>query len=85
MILKGERILCMCVIQDNLLLAGTRKGNIIVFDAQSHDRMHTITGLGDSVLCLKMFSNDNNYLVIAGLANGQIAIFEGNQFLEAGE
>lgn len=84
MILQDERIFCMCTINGNLVLAGTKKGNIVVFDAQSHDRLHTATGLGDSVLCLELYSNDNCYLVIAGLANGQLAIFEGRDFLEAG-
>lgn len=85
MILKDERILCMCVIHDDLLLAGTKKGNIIVFDAQSHERLRTITGLGDSIIALKMHYSDAFYFVVAGLANGEVAIFDGKQFFDKGE
>ena len=85
MILKEERILCMCVAFDNVVLAGTKKGNIVVFDAKTHARLNTVTGLGDSILCLSVHSHDNRHFVAAGLANGQVAIFEGRQFLESGE
>lgn len=85
MILKEERILCMCVAFDNLVLAGTKKGNIVVFGAKSHARLNTVTGLGDSVLCLSVHSHDNRQFVVAGLANGEVSIFEGRQFLETGE
>ncbi|XP_065071616.1 leucine-rich repeat serine/threonine-protein kinase 2-like isoform X2 [Rhopilema esculentum] len=80
MFLRDERVLCMCIIKDQMVIAGTQKGNIVVFDAESHEQLNTITDLGDSVLCLKMYSVDNRYLIIAGLANGHIAIFNGNDF-----
>ena len=85
MILKEERILCMCVACDNLVLVGTKKGNIVVFGAQSHERVNTITGLGDSVLCLSIYSKDNKHFVVAGLANGQVVVFDGSQLLQSGE
>ena len=85
MILKEERILCMCVAHNNLVLAGTKKGSIVVFDAQSHRNLHNITGLGDSVLCLSVHLQDGRYFIAAGLANGEVAIFEESQLLEAGE
>ena len=85
MILKEERILCMCVSNNNLVLVGTKKGNIVVFDAQSHTNLHTITGLGDSVLCLSVHSQDGRYFIAAGLANGEVAIFEECQLPDAGE
>jgi len=84
MILKEERILCMCVSNNNLVLVGTKKGNIVVFDAQSHTNLHTITGLGDSVLCLSVHSQDGRYFIAAGLANGEVAIFEECQLPDAG-
>ena len=83
MFLRDERVLCICIIKDQMVIAGTQKGNIVVFDAESHEQLNTVTDLGDSVLCLKMYCVDNRYLVIAGLANGHVAIFNGNDFANA--
>ena len=84
MILRDERILCMCAVTNDLILAGTQKGNILVFDGRTQKQANTIHDLGDSVLCLKIYSCDNLCLVIAGLANGEIAVFNGKQFRDPG-
>lgn len=84
MILRDERILCMCAVTNDLILAGTQKGNVLVFDAKTQKQLNTIYDLGDSVLCLKVYSCDKIYFVIAGLANGEIAVFNGKQFRDPG-
>ena len=40
MILRDERIICISAIMDNLILAGTKKGHIIVFDSESHKQLN---------------------------------------------
>ena len=84
MILRDERILCMCAVANDFILAGTQKGNILVFDGRTQKQLNTIHDLGDSVLCLKVYSYDKLCLVIAGLANGEIAVYNGMQFRDPG-
>ena len=84
MIIRDERILCMCAISGNLILAGTKRGHILVFDSNDHSQLHVMSELADSVLSLRRFLDGSERFVIAGLANGHLAMYREKQFKIAG-
>ena len=60
------------------MLAGTLSGTMWVFDAANHKCQFSQAQLPQGILCLSQFTDEHMGvdLVIAGLANGQLAVYD---------
>ena len=79
--LKDRRVKCMTAVHSNIVLIGCQSGRLWVFEAgfsMQHKCLHCLPRLPDAVLCLKHYVDTRSGLdlVLAGLANGKLAIYE---------
>lgn len=66
-------------VNDDTVLAGTQSGKIWKFDAWNHKCQFFLPQLPDAVLCLRHYKDANDVnvdVVLAGLANGQLAVYD---------
>lgn len=67
---------------NDTVLAGTQSGRIWVFDAWDHKRQFSLPQLPGAVLCLRHYKDGAGDkgadVVLAGLANGQLAVYDTN-------
>lgn len=77
--IRDRRVKSIVAVNDDTVLAGTQSGKIWVFDAWNHKCQFALPQLPDAVLCLRHYkdgANDVNVdVVLAGLANGQLAVY----------
>ena len=52
MMQKGTLIFSMLAVDSSLMLMGSNKGYILVYDGFEKKLKHTLRGLDDSILCL---------------------------------
>lgn len=79
--LKDRRVKCMTAVHSDIVLVGTQSGRLWVFEAghsMEDKSFHCLPKLPDAVLCLKHYvdSRSGLDLVLAGLANGHIAVYD---------
>ena len=79
--LKDRRVKCMAAVHSNIVLVGTQSGTLWVFEAgctKEHKCLHSLPRLPDAVLCLRHYMDARTGLdlVFAGLANGQLAVYD---------
>lgn len=79
MILQDGRIMCIASIGENMILVGTQTGNLWVYD-NSTEQFRAVSNLPDAVLCLRHTTVDKADHVFAGLANGQLAMYDMVEF-----
>ncbi|XP_053378034.1 leucine-rich repeat serine/threonine-protein kinase 2-like isoform X2 [Mercenaria mercenaria] len=83
---KYGRILCMESLGDHRLALGTQVGKVWVFDTSKCNLLHASAQLKDSVLSLKHVKGDiEGGVLLAGLANGKVAIFPLQELLQDGD
>lgn len=69
-------------VDSDTVLAGTQSGKIWVFDACNHKWLFSLPPLPHAVLCLRHYREEAKdegngvNLVLAGLANGQVAVYD---------
>ena len=85
MMIKEGRILCITAVNDDLIVVGTKQGHLIVFDAGAHEKLHSFGPFPDSVLCLKHLHSNGVDILVAGLANGQLAVIQRKKLRDAGK
>ncbi|XP_074645015.1 leucine-rich repeat serine/threonine-protein kinase 2-like [Tubulanus polymorphus] len=77
---RHGRIWCMCTVRQTAVLVGVQAnevGHIIVYDAWEHQLRHTMDALPDAVISLLHYtSHDARDLILAGLANGYLAVYD---------
>ncbi|XP_070193267.1 leucine-rich repeat serine/threonine-protein kinase 2-like isoform X2 [Littorina saxatilis] len=80
---RDGRILCVLQVTAEHVLLGTQSGKIWVFNTQVSELVHASKQLQDSVLCLHLISSRcDDSLVLAGLANGKIALYPVSEILQ---
>ena len=52
MVQHGTLIFSIVAVDSNLVLMGSNKGDILVYDGYDKKQKHSLKSLGDSVLCL---------------------------------
>jgi hypothetical protein len=72
------KVYSMVAVQSSHVLLGTDAGHILVYDGFSHKRTHQFTPLPDAILCLQFFKCSvlGSYSLYAGLASGQLAVYD---------
>ena len=67
-------------VDSDIVVAGTISGTLWVFDAWNHRCQFALPVLPDAILCLKHYKDLQSLVnvVVAGLANGQIAVYDAN-------
>lgn len=78
--LKG-RILCMTSYLDYVII-GTNERIIHVYEACAKTHAHALSALQDSILCLTLVPRDRK--LVAGLANGKLAVYNADQIIKQG-
>ncbi|XP_053318521.1 leucine-rich repeat serine/threonine-protein kinase 2 isoform X2 [Spea bombifrons] len=82
---SDSRILCLTLVtlsggKEHWILAGTQSGEILSANPEDLNKKHCIQKMPDSVTCLLhtcfVKQGQKKYFVLAGTANGSIAIFE---------
>ncbi|XP_072003229.1 leucine-rich repeat serine/threonine-protein kinase 2 isoform X2 [Engystomops pustulosus] len=80
-----SRILCLAFVtvpdeRENWILAGTQSGDILAARAEDLKSKHCVQKMSDSVTCFlfscQILQSQKKYFLLAGTANGHIAIFE---------
>ncbi|XP_025107353.1 leucine-rich repeat serine/threonine-protein kinase 2-like isoform X2 [Pomacea canaliculata] len=79
---RDGRILCVLPVNKEYVLLGTQAGKIWVFNTRN-DLLHSSPPLQDSVLCLNIITRNDDSLVLAGLANGKIALYPLSEILQS--
>ncbi|XP_076447984.1 leucine-rich repeat serine/threonine-protein kinase 2-like [Babylonia areolata] len=87
---RDGRILCVLQVTTEHVLLGTQSGKIWVFNTQCSELVHASKQLQDSVLCLHLISRPrdsyrlrrDDSLVLAGLANGSVALYPVSEILQ---
>uniref|UniRef100_A0A0B6ZU60 Protein kinase domain-containing protein n=1 Tax=Arion vulgaris TaxID=1028688 RepID=A0A0B6ZU60_9EUPU len=80
---RDGRVLCMLPVNKDHILLGTQAGKIWVFNAVTNELEHSSRQLQDSVLSLYLVqSRVDDPLVLAGLANGKIALYPISEILQ---
>lgn len=79
---RDKRVKSIVAVDSDTVLAGTQSGRIWVFDASNHKCQFSQPQLPHAVLCLRHYKEEAKgencgvNLVIAGLANGQLALYD---------
>ncbi|GFO07401.1 leucine-rich repeat serine/threonine-protein kinase 2, partial [Plakobranchus ocellatus] len=80
---RDGRVLCMLPVNAKHILLGTQAGKIWVFHTGSNELVHCTRQLQDSVLSLYLVpSRSDDPLVLAGLANGKMALYPTSELLQ---
>lgn len=73
--IRDKRVKSILAVESDTVLAGTQSGKIWVFDAWDHRCLFDLPKLPHAILCLKHYKDDEVNVVLAGLANGQLAVY----------
>ncbi|KAL3853636.1 hypothetical protein ACJMK2_017166 [Sinanodonta woodiana] len=77
------RIMCLQAVDPVHLLIGTQANRIWLYNTKTHKYQHSTAELPDSVLCMQLIRWDSEKrLLLAGLANGKIAMFPIDELLQ---
>ncbi|KAK3610610.1 hypothetical protein CHS0354_009068 [Potamilus streckersoni] len=77
------RIMCLQAVDTEHLLIGTQANRIWLYNTEKHKYQHSTAELPDSVLCMQLIRGDpEKSLLLAGLANGKIAMFPIEELLQ---
>lgn len=76
--IRDRRVKSILAVDSDTVLAGTLSGTMWVFDAANHKCQFSQAQLPQGILCLTQFTDEHMGvdLVIAGLANGQLAVYD---------
>ncbi|XP_065841536.1 leucine-rich repeat serine/threonine-protein kinase 2-like [Oscarella lobularis] len=82
-VLFGERILCLFSFQNKLVLAGTLAGSIWALDhVPTLLRTRKLACVNDSILCLHHAESNRADFILAGIADGRVAVFDTDELLQ---
>ncbi|CAL1534532.1 unnamed protein product [Lymnaea stagnalis] len=81
---RDGRVLCIMPVNQEYILLGTQAGKIWVFSTISSELVHSTQQLDDSVLSLYIVHRrGDDPLVLAGLANGKMALYPMSEILQS--
>ncbi|XP_059152219.1 leucine-rich repeat serine/threonine-protein kinase 2-like [Physella acuta] len=88
---RDGRVLCLLPVNQDHILLGTQARKIWVFNTVTNELVHSTQQLDDSVLCLYLvqrkfpqatYRRTDDPLVLAGLANGKMALYPLSELLQ---